>query len=283
MSVRIETFYIPGDSFFHELDPRTKLVWAIAMMVISFLFFNPTVPLILLVLNFTILILAIGSSAIKNFITNTLLVFAIPQILFHGCVNVIGKTPVMLNGQAVTIPLLGPLKWEGLYFGSVFAFRVLLMGYATMLFISTTHPRDVVKGFEKLGMPFRYSFMMLMSLQLIPSAIREVSTIINAQKSRGVRMKSPIERARAVLPLFIPIAVGSIQRVQLISMSLEARAYGAPVTRTELRELNLRVRDLLILALLTIITLLSATFRLTAGDLNWIADARSLMAFFFPR
>jgi len=124
---------------------------------------------------------------------------------------------------------------------------MLGVGYATLLFIATAHPRDLVKGFERSGLPFKYSFMIMMSLQLIPEAIRETQIILEAQQSRGMKMRGFLERLGALLTVFIPITIGSMQRVQRMSMALDARAYGAPVQRTEFRDFRLHKADKIML------------------------------------
>ena len=262
MSNDTGNLYQPGQTFFHGLDPRTKLLWVMGITTIAFLFFNPLVSFSICTLNFVLLYLSTGRYALKNPISNAVLFMSLSQIIVHGCVNVVGVTPVILLGYEIAIPFLGVLKWEGVSVGAIYAFRLLGVGYAALLFIATTHPRDLVKGFEKLGLPFKYGFMILMSLQLIPETIRETKIILDAQQSRGVKMKSITERLRALLPVFVPITIGSMQRVQMMSMALEARAYGAPVERTELRVLRLRRSDFIIFLVITIMIITGLYFYL---------------------
>ena len=252
MTSEIETLYKPGNTFFHRLDPRTKLGWMLGMMIFSFLFFDPKVLFLVCVFNFVLLLWSTGKYALTSPISEAVLLLAVPQIIVHGCVNAAGVTPVVFMGSTISIPLLGTLKWEGVYLGLSYAFRMLGVGYATLLFIATTHPRDLVKGFERLGLPFKYSFMIMMSLQLIPEAIRETRIILEAQQSRGMKMRGFLERLRALLPVFVPITIGSMQRVQMMSMALDARAYGAPVQRTELRDFHLHKADKIMLCAISI-------------------------------
>lgn len=252
MSYEIDTMYRPGNSFFHRLDPRTKLAWTLGVMIFSFLLFDVKVLFLTFVVSFALLIWSTGRYALKSLISRVALLIAIPQIIVHGCLNSVGVTPVLFMGQTASIPFLGPLKWEGVLFGLTYALRVLGMAFTAVLFVATTHPRDLVKGFEKLGLPFKYGFMILMSLQLIPEAIREMQIILDAQQSRGMRIKSFLERMRGLLPVLIPITIGSMQRVQMMSMALEARAYGAPVQRTELRDFRLHKADKIMLCAVSI-------------------------------
>ena len=134
----------------------------------------------------------------------------------------------------------------------------------------------------KLGIPFQYASLFGMSLQMIPIMQEEARVIIQAQRARALRENSFKEKIQALVPLFVPLAVGSMQRAETTAMVLEARAFGAPVKRTELRPLKLTWIDFSLLFGGLALTIALIVFRAVKGDINWVYSARSVLGLFWP-
>src|SRR5690606_4201785 len=101
------------------------------------------------------------------------------------------------------------------------------------------HPSDLFTSLAKLKMPYILNFMLAMTLQLIPVFQREVGIIMSAQKSRGMKGSG----FSAVLPSFVPVFVGAIERVQQLSISLESRGFGSDGVKTSYRQVTGRPVD----------------------------------------
>jgi len=274
-------FYRKGNSVFHNADPRMKIAWMLTVSIIVYIFFNPTIPLILAVLSLLMLVWSNKKFVIQNPVAKALLIGCVSSLIGHSFVNPQGVTPIIVFGSTISLPFFGSMKWEGLYIGATWAFRLLAIGYTSLLLVSTTRPRDFMEALVKLKVPFRFSFMALLSLQLIQVFDRDARIIVDAQRSRGLKDVKITDKIKALLPLFTPLVVGSLERIQIMSMSLESRAFGASTKRTELREMKLGTKSYLILALLIGITVMMLGYRLT-GDLNWMDRVRSLQSLFIP-
>jgi energy-coupling factor transport system permease protein len=109
----------------------------------------------------------------------------------------------------------------------------------TLVMVMTTHPSDLFLAFSKLKVPYTFNFMLAMTLQLIPVFQREVGIVLSAQKSRGMKGSG----FSAVLPSFVPVFVGAIERVQQLSVSLESRGFGSSGNKTSYRKVTSRTQD----------------------------------------
>jgi energy-coupling factor transport system permease protein len=274
-------FYKKGNSTFHNADPRIKIAWMFVVPILVYTYFNPTIPLILTAISLSMLVWSTKGYAIKNPLAQVLLIGSVSSILMHSFVNPQGVTPITIWGSEIAVPFFGSMKWEGLYAGVTWAFRLLAIGYTSLLVVATTRPRDFTEALVKLKVPFRFAFMALLTLQLIQVFERDAKIIVEAQRSRGLKDVKLVDKIKALLPLFTPLVVSSLERIQIMSMSLEARAFGAPTKRTELMEMKLHSRQYIILFALIGLTGASLAYRLT-GDINWIDYVRSFKDLFIP-
>lgn len=276
------SLYLPGNSFFHRLDSRTKLGLVGALLIIAFSFFNPTVPLIVLALSLVLNMAATGGYVYRSPVAKMFYMLIVVATLLQGFANPLGKTPATIGGHALVLPFFGSLKLEGLYYGLVFGFRVTAIAMAGFLYVTTTHPTDMVQGLVKLGIPHRFGLMFLMSLQLIPIASREAKIIVAAQRARGLPDRSLIERLRGLVALFVPLAVGSLERVEITAMALESRGYGSGRRPTPLVPAQFGTRDLLVLALAAVAVILTLVVRFTQGNITWLHDVRGWGGLLWP-
>ncbi len=277
-----QTLYIPGNSFLHRLDPRTKMVWMICTMVSVFVLFNPIVPIIMILILVAALYAAVGTQLFKNALVAFLPVVILTVSLTHGFANPAGKTPILISGAPITLPFFGSMKWEGLYFGVLLSLRISATFFASIILVLTTKPQDMVSAIAKLGVPYQYASFFGMSLQMIPIMQEEASIIVQAQRARALRENSLWEKIQALVPLFVPLAVGSMQRAETTAMVLEARAFGAREKRTELHMLQLTPLDYLVIIIFLSITVGLIAVRLFHGDISWMYTVRSFWGLFVP-
>jgi energy-coupling factor transport system permease protein len=276
------TLYIDGNSLLHRLDPRTKMAWLCFSIVLAFIFYNPIVPLVVILVLTTTLLFATGKKLLSNSLFRLIPIILLTVTLLHGFVNPIGVTSILIGNSPIHLPYFGDMKWEGLYVGIVFSLRIISVFLASLILVLTTRPEDLVTAIVKLGVPFQYASLLGMSLQMIPIMQEEARIIIQAQRARGLRENNIKEKIQALVPLFVPLAVGSMQRAETTAMVLEARAFGALVHRTELRPIRLTRLDLTLLFAGVVITIGIILTRVVNGNVNWVNSVRSVPGLFWP-
>jgi energy-coupling factor transport system permease protein len=276
------TLYIPGDSFLHHLDPRTKMAWMVCTFIAIFILFNPIVPLAMIFVMVMILLYAVGTELFKNALVRFIPIVILTVSITHGFVNPAGKTSILIGSTPINLPYFGTMKWEGLYFGVLFSLRITAAFFASIILVLTTRPEDLVSSLTKLGVPYQYANMFGMSLQMIPIMQEEARIIIQAQRARALRENNLWEKIMALVPLFVPLAVGSMQRAETTAMVLEARGFGAPVKRTELREIRFTTLDYMIMVVLVVVLSGLIIVRVIDGDLSWMYTVRGFWGLFLP-
>jgi energy-coupling factor transport system permease protein len=228
---------VPGDSPIHKIAPLPKLVWSFGVLIISFMTRNPAI---------------LGAIILAGIILTTIAQIWKPMLKVMIILFPIYVITVFLQSIAPAFPKpwtaiigFGPftIYQEGIYSGITMFGRALGMTIFAMVTIMTTHPSDLFASLEKIGMPYMLNFILTVTLQLIPILQREFSTVLSAQKSRGMKGTG----FGAVLPSMVPVFVGAIERVQQLSISLESRAFGSTGHKTSYRNVVMRAKDYIIM------------------------------------
>ena len=241
--------FFPGYSSLHKLDPRTKLILATAFIVAVFIANN---PLTLLLLAAAMLIL-IGISRISYGVVFRGVKPLVVILIFTAILNVF-----MTKGEGDPLFSLWILEIyeEGIARAIFMAVRViiLIMGSCVLL-TYTTSPIALTDGIESLLSPLKklrvpvhtFAMMMSIALRFIPTLIEETEKIMNAQKSRGADFTtgSLIQRAKALIPLLIPLFVSAFKRAEELATAMECRCYRGDKNRTKLVKLEFKARDYL--------------------------------------
>ena len=192
-------------------------------------FVLPSIALLVLVA----LVVAVAASA--GLLGQLLRSLRIPLILFASILLV---NALFYPGPAARLIPIGPvgLSWEGIYFGAVSAGRVAVVFLASVLFLFTTLPDDLLEAAVARGVNHRIAFVILSAMQLVPRLQGRASAILDAQQARGLAVSGSFgTRARALVPLVGPLVLGSLIDVRERTFALEARAFGALPHRTAYR------------------------------------------------
>lgn len=269
------TLYIPGTSFFHKCDARVKLLMLAIVSIVAYLFFNPWLLLVLFLLAAGSDIIALKSGFKKHMMTKMIIIMFFFLIILHGFVNPAGKSPALFFGLSIKLPFFGYYTLEGFYMGITNWLRLSSVILVAELFVSTTSPAALVTGLHKLGIPFNFCFMISMSLQLIPIATREATIINSAQRARGLPEKTIIDRFKGLLPMFVPLVVSSLDRMEKMSMALECRGYGNSSNPTDLSEISIRISDIVMAALYVVLLVVSVFLRFRYGTFNIVDSLQS--------
>ncbi len=239
--------FFPGYSVLHKLDPRIKIIIAILSIVTIFFANNPIT--FLLVTLFAVLLVCISRISFAVIIRGIKPILLI--LLFTMVLNVFMTTA---EGEPLIEFWIIRVYTYGIIRAIFMAWRVILLIVITsMLLTYTTSPISLTDGLESLLSPLKaigvpvhtFAMMMSIALRFIPTLIEETEKIMNAQKSRGADFStgSLVKRAKALIPLLIPLIVSSFKRAEELATAMECRCYRGDKNRTKLVKLELRMRD----------------------------------------
>ncbi len=238
--------YYPADSCIHRLDPRAKVLMAVLYIVCTFLcrslisFSALTVSVILLILVSRIPIRVVLRSVRP-------LLFIIAFTFF---INIFWSRGEVLLLELGVIRIYAEGLWNALFM----FLRIFALVTGTGLFLTyTTTPMDLTDALESLLSPLKklhvpvhvFAMMMSITLRFIPTLADETEKIMNAQKARGANFSSGslIKRAKALIPILIPLFISAINRALELANAMECRCYHGGEGRTRLHVLRYRVTD----------------------------------------
>lgn len=255
--------YIPGNSFVHQLDPRSKLVFVFAFIIVVFLANNAITYGLLLA--FTLFVIFISRIRLY-FLINGLkpvIILMIFTFLLH----------IIFTREGDIILDLGFLKIyeEGLKQGIFISVRFLVLVFMTSILTLTTSPISITDGIEVLLNPLKklklpvheLALMMSISLRFIPTLMDETDKIMKAQMARGSDLSAgPLkDRLKAVVPLLVPLFVSAFKRAEDLATAMEVRGYRGGEGRTRYRKLKWDMKDTMSLVILAMVTALLIYFR----------------------
>jgi energy-coupling factor transport system permease protein len=244
------SLYLDRDTWVHRLDPRTKIFLLLGMFVLPFVFLNPLYEVAVLVL---VLFFGYLARVLENLrrIWFILVTVAILTIILWS---------IFARGQT---PLLLFVEQEALLYGISIALRIDITIIAGMIFLSTTRNEEVAIGLVRLGIPYRFSFAVSTALRLVPTIVATGLTISQAQRSRGLDLKSGsvVQRIRKYVPLLVPVFVSTIRSTNVFSMALESKGFGASRKRTFFLRTAMDRRDVLVLVAFTVLLAGSVALR----------------------
>ncbi|MCM3086879.1 energy-coupling factor transporter transmembrane protein EcfT [Bhargavaea ginsengi] len=237
--------YIPGDSFVHRLDPRSKLIFVFIFIAAVFLA-NSTVSYALL-LAFTLM------SILASKVRIGFLIGGLKPVMF--LISFTFLLHIFFTKEGDLLFELGFLKIyeEGLRQGIYISVRFLVLVLMTSLLTLTTSPISITDGLEVLLNPLKkvkfpvheLALMMSISLRFIPTLMDETDKILKAQLARGSDISSGTmkERIQAVVPLLVPLFVSAFKRAEDLAVAMEVRGYRGGEGRTRYRQLKWDWRD----------------------------------------
>lgn len=236
--------YVKGDSILHRLDPRTKIFGMLAIMVALF-FVNNWIGLVYAaVVVFAVLFAS--QVPLKFYIRG---VKPLRWILLFTAAIQIFLTPGEIIWQWGILHITA----EGVRLAIFMCVRLMLLVMTTSVLTLTTTPivltdavENLLSPFKRIGVPaHELAMMMTIALRFIPLLADETEKIMAAQKARGAAFDEGglMDRARALLPILVPLFLSAINRASELAMAMEARCYHGGEGRTRLHELHYENRD----------------------------------------
>lgn len=212
--------YLDRGTLLHKLHPVTKIVGLILIFSAAMISSHPLYLLPLLAL---VLMAAVLSESLQN------LKRVWPVILFLALFPPLFWTLFLRRGEDL-LARLGPLPIyeESLLYGIGMGLRLNTMLICGVVFLSCTRIEEFTAGLNKLGLPFPICFALSLAFRLLPLFIATASTVVQAQKARGLDLErgGPIERIRKHMPLIVPVFIAGVRRADLLAMALESRGFG---------------------------------------------------------
>ncbi|MBR3487500.1 MAG: energy-coupling factor transporter transmembrane protein EcfT [Clostridia bacterium] len=239
--------YFPTDSFAHRLDPRTKLL--ILIMYIAAVFLVKELWVFAVLIAFMFFMTAMSNVPVSYVMRSLKPLRILLPIMFLLNLFMISTGDVLVSWKFIKITT-GGLKQAVFIVLRLFA---LVCG-ASLLTLTTT-PISLTEGLEKILSPLKVikfpahelAMMMTIALRFIPTLMEEAEKIMKAQLARGADLESGnlVKRAKAMLPILIPLFVNSFRRAEELALAMESRCYHGGEGRTRLRVLRFGWRDLI--------------------------------------
>ncbi len=239
--------YYPTKSFVHKMDARIKILLAIAYIVAVFLV--SSFHFLGFLACFAFLVVATVTAKIP-FIRmlksiKGIIFFVLLSAVIQIFVNKSG-TPLWENGFITDVGLLN---------AGFITCRIVLIVLGSSLLTFTTSPVEIADGIESLLSPLKlikfpvhdFALIMSIALRFIPTLMNETDRIIKAQKARGANFEKGglIKRAKALIPVLIPLLVSSFRRADELADAMDSRCYAGAKKRTKFKKMKLTVRDLI--------------------------------------
>ena len=259
--------YFPGTSIIHRLDPRTKLIMLVVYIVALFMATSWIGYGIMFV--FLVAVIKISAIPVKSIVKGMKPLVMI--LVFTGLLNLFFTQEGILLVDIAFIRIYS----GGLSRAVMMVLRILMLITCTFLLTYTTSPIALTDGLEqllnplkKIGVPVHeLSMMMCIALRFIPTLIEETDKIMCAQKARGADFEtgSIVDRAKALIPILVPLFIGAFRRADELATAMECRCYQGGEGRTKMKLLRYHRNDLSafgIGALLVIAVVVLGTFGL---------------------
>jgi len=238
--------YYPTNSVVHKLDAKVKLfetlLFIIAIFFIkSYIGFMITLAVLVLIVLIAGLPLMSVLKSVRGILFIVLFSAILNLFLVKGDEVLVAWKSIVIYKSAVHTTIKMVLR------------LVLLISGASLLSLTTT-PVDLADGFEGLMKPLKVvkvpvrdiAMIMSIALRFIPTLFEETQIIIAAQKARGASFDTGniFKRAKALLPILIPLFVSSFRRADELAFAMDARCYNATENRTRLKVNKIGISDI---------------------------------------
>ena len=229
-------------SWLHRLDPRVKL--SFALLAIIGLILAHRLEILITILVLTHLILLIGRVSVRQ-------ILRLWQGLIPVLVIIMILQPVLVPGTGPTLWQLGPIRitQAGLINGLSYAIRLATSAFALAVPLISTPMHTLVRGLEKLGLPYTISMVIGLALGYFGMIGVAYISISEAQQARGLDLsqRGAIKRARAAIPTLIAVIIASLRLSDSLALGLAARGFGITQSRTAYQDIHMTRFDWLAL------------------------------------
>lgn len=236
--------YYPAESIIHKLDPRVKLLGTLIFLISLFVTDN--------FVGYIVAVIFLGIAIKISHVPFSYMVKGMKAIMFLLLFSVILNL-FMTPGEPIISFWKISISKEGIYTASFMAIRLVFLIIGSSIMTLTTTPNNLTDGLEK-GLGFlnkikvpvhEISMMMSIALRFIPILMEETDKIMKAQIARGADFESGnlIKRAKALIPLLVPLFISAFRRANDLAVAMEARCYRGGDGRTKMKPLKYKKHD----------------------------------------
>ncbi len=240
--------YIEGNSFIHKMDAKVKIILTLLYMVLLFIIKSPLSYFVVTVLTFWVIVMCgVPFRCILRGIKPMIFI-----LVFTAVMNLFmtpGASLVSVNLGVFTLSI----SKEGIVTAVMMVIRLLYLLLGTSVLTLTTTPLKLTDGIERLLKPLNVikvpsheiAMMMTIALRFIPTLADETDKIIKAQKARGADFETGgiVKRAKALIPILVPLFVSSFRRADELATAMESRCYNGGQGRTKMNESHVKKSD----------------------------------------
>ncbi|MDO5349023.1 MAG: energy-coupling factor transporter transmembrane component T [Lachnospiraceae bacterium] len=236
--------YYPVDSVIHRLDPRTKLFGTLVFIVSLFISNN--------IWGYVLATIVLAAVIKLTNVPFSYMVRGLKAILFLLLISV-SFNLFLTSGEVLVQFWIFKITKEGIRTAGFMAVRLIYLVLGSTIMTLTTTPNELTDGLEKsmgflnkVGVPVHeISMMMSIALRFIPILVEETDKIMKAQMARGADFESGnlIQKAKAMVPLLVPLFISAFRRATDLAMAMEARCYRGGSGRTKMKPLHYGSRD----------------------------------------
>ncbi len=242
--------FFPGHSPLHRADPRAKIFFSIFYIAAVFTASTPLSFCVLLLFSlFMVLLARISLRVVLKGLRPILFILVFTAILNIFLTSAVDEEPLFAF-YFIKIYRAGILR------AVYMALRVIALIVGTSVLLTyTTSPIRLTDAIESLLSPLRklhlpvheFAMMMTIALRFIPTLVEETDKIMSAQRSRGADFSSGglIRRAKALIPILVPLFVSAFKRADDLAIAMECRCYRGGSGRTKMKKLRFRPSDVI--------------------------------------
>ena len=243
--------YYPGDSFAHKMDPRSKLM--ITVLFIATVFFSNSFAAFGCCAAFLLICIFNSDIPFRSVLRS------VKPILLLIVISTILNLLFYRQGKVLLDLRIIKITDGGIRFTLIMIMRLVMLVMGSALLTLTTTPVALTDGIESLLKPLNLvrfpvhelALIMSIALRFIPTLMNETDRIISAQKARGADFESGnlLSRAKALLPILIPLLISAFRRADELSDAMDSRCYRGAKGRTKMKRLKFHGRDFVALSL----------------------------------
>ena len=246
--------YYPANSKLHRLDPRVKIVCTLLFLISLFCFQN--------IWGYVVATIFLASIIRISKVPFKFIVKGLRPVIMLLMITVLFNLFLTKTGTVIFEAWVFKITDEGLRTAGFMTVRLIYLILGSSLMTFTTTPNALTDGIEKLLWPLRkiklpvheIAMMMSIALRFIPILLEETDKIMKAQIARGADLESGniIQKAKAMIPILVPLFVSAFRRATDLAMAMEARCYRGGEGRTKMKPLVYQKKDYIAYAIMIV-------------------------------
>ena len=246
--------YYPANSKLHRLDPRVKIVCTFLFLISLFCFQN--------IWGYVVATIFLASIIRISKVPFKFIVKGLRPVIMLLMITVLFNLFLTKMGTVIFEAWVFKITDEGLRTAGFMTVRLIYLILGSSLMTFTTTPNALTDGIEKLLWPLRkiklpvheIAMMMSIALRFIPILLEETDKIMKAQIARGADLESGniIQKAKAMIPILVPLFVSAFRRATDLAMAMEARCYRGGEGRTKMKPLVYQKKDYIAYAIMIV-------------------------------